>query len=114
MDKKDLEKRKSASGKRIKELREAMGLSKERFAKIIGMSGQYLGTLERGIYYISTDKLVSLCEKLGVSADYILFGKENDLDQKTKKFLSELDDKNLSEALKTIEKLAIFINERIA
>ena len=33
-------------GNRIKEIRQKMNLNKEQFARLIGISGQYLGTVE--------------------------------------------------------------------
>lgn len=36
-------------GKRISELRKSMNMNKEQFSKLIGISGQYLGTVETGI-----------------------------------------------------------------
>ena len=36
-------------GKRITEIRKNMNMNKEQFARLIGMSGQYLGTVEKMI-----------------------------------------------------------------
>ena len=35
-------------GLRIKNIRESMNMSKEKFAKQLGISGQYLGIVEKG------------------------------------------------------------------
>lgn len=35
-------------GLRIKNIRENMNMSKEEFSKLLGISGQYLGIVERG------------------------------------------------------------------
>lgn len=44
-------------GKRIKNIRLDMNLSKQDFAKLLGISGQYLGMVERGNGSLSFDKL---------------------------------------------------------
>jgi len=67
---------KKAIGKRIKEIRENMGMTKESFAKEIGISGQYLGIVEHGKSYLSIEKLKVLCDFTNLSADYILFGRD--------------------------------------
>ena len=62
-------------GKRITEIRKGLSMNKEQFAKLIGISGQYLGTVENGVNGLSVDKLMALSEKTNTSADYLLFGK---------------------------------------
>ena len=96
-------------GKRIKNIRENMNMTKEDFAKSIGISGQYLGIVERGGSCLSVEKLKSLCDLTNLSADYILFGKDKDLIDTTKKILSEFSDTQIETGCKTLKKLALFI-----
>lgn len=96
-------------GKRIEEIRKEMKMTKEKFAKEIGISGQYLGIVEKGGSSLSYDKLKKLCDLSGYSADYILFGKDSDINNKTKKVLEGFSDKQIQEACKIISKIAIFI-----
>jgi len=98
-------------GKRITEIRKSMNLNKEQFAKLIGMSGQYLGTVEKGINGLSLDKLVTICKKANISADYILFGKQSINNSHFTDKFSSLDDRQISHAFKILEELALFINE---
>ena len=58
-------------GKRIECIRKEMNLSKEAFANKIGISGQYLGSVEKGEYALSYEKLERLCDICGYSADYL-------------------------------------------
>ena len=44
-------------GLRIKNIRESMNMSKEEFSKLLGISGQYLGIVERGGSFLSIEKL---------------------------------------------------------
>ena len=96
-------------GKRIEEIRKEMKMTKEKFAKEIGISGQYLGIVEKGGSSLSYDKLRKLCDLSGYSADYILFGKDSDINNKTKKVLEGFSDKQIQEACKIISKIALFI-----
>lgn len=97
-------------GKKITEIRKSMNMNKEQFAKLIGMSGQYLGTVERGINGLSIDKLVTICQKANVSSDYILFGKPNISVQSFSNIFSNLSDIQISHAFKILEEMALFIN----
>lgn len=96
-------------GKRIKNARESMGMTKEEFARHLGISGQYLGIIERGSSCLSVEKLKVLCDLTNLSADYILFGKDNNLIQNTKNILSEFTDEQIDIGCDTLKKLALFI-----
>ena len=63
-------------GLRIKNIRLNMNMTKQKMADLLGISGQYLGMIERGEGTLSVDKLKILCDMTGLSADYILFGKD--------------------------------------
>lgn len=96
-------------GKRIKITRENMNMTKEEFAKNLGISGQYLGIVERGGSCLSVEKLKLLCDFTNLSADYILFGKDNNLIGNTSKELSKFTDTQIQSGCETLQKLAKFI-----
>ena len=96
-------------GKRIKNIREEMNMSKESFAKLLGISGQYLGIVERGKSYLSIEKLKILCDITNLSADYILFGKDNNITNDTQKALSGFSDEQIKNACDTLKDLALLI-----
>lgn len=96
-------------GKRITKIRQDMFMNKEQFAHLIGMSGQYLGNVEKGINGLTLEKAIIICEKAHVSADYLLFGKEEILDEKLNKLLDEVNAMQISKALEAIRKLAMLI-----
>lgn len=58
--------------KRIKELREDMGISQNELARRTGISNASISRWENGIADIASDYLVVLCKFFGVSADYLL------------------------------------------
>lgn len=98
-------------GKRIKEIREEMHMTKEQFAKKLGLSGQHLGLIERGKNHISIEKLKILCDLSGLSADYILFGKDKNILNDTKNILSEFTYSQIVNGCDTLKKLALFIKD---
>lgn len=63
-------------GIRIKAAREKVGYTQEKFAEKIDRSVQYISDLERGKVGLSTQTLMSICNALYVSSDFILFGKQ--------------------------------------
>ena len=93
-------------GKRITEIRKGLNMNKEQFAKLIGISGQYLGTVENGVNGLSVDKLMTLCVKTKTSADYLLFGKPSMDDDEIKKVFEKIDRAQIAPAF---EVLALFI-----
>ena len=99
-------------GKRIERLREDMNFTKEAFAKEIGISGQYLGLIEHGKNYPSIEKLKLICDFTNTSADYILFGKDQNVVIDTQSILSELTDEQLSSACEAIKNIALFIKHK--
>lgn len=64
-----------AIGQRLRDEREKLGLSREEFAEIIGLSDYYVGQLERGERQMSLPALVKVANCLHISLDYLIFGK---------------------------------------
>lgn len=60
-------------GARLEQLRIKRNLSKAQFGEMIGVSGQYVGMIEKGAG-LSAESIVNICHAMGVSADFILFG----------------------------------------
>jgi transcriptional regulator with XRE-family HTH domain len=67
--------------KRIRKAREEHGYTREKFAEKLDVSVSYLAELERGRTGISVKMLVKVCNLLGLSADYVLFGSERKADE---------------------------------
>lgn len=64
-------------GSRLKRMRENLGCSQGDFAATLKITEEHYRRLELGINRIVTDKLKILLDVYGISADYILSGKEN-------------------------------------
>lgn len=98
-------------GERVTQIREELNLSKAHFGRLIGVSGQYMGMVEKGSQGLSVDLIVKICNATGVSADYILFGfTDHKRDPETAKALVGLSHEQIQIALDIIKKLAEFIN----
>ena len=107
----DLEKQEQIlRGKRIKYIREnELHMNKTQLAKEIGVSSQFLGLVEEGrgnLVYRSIRKLRDLS---GHSADYILYGLDDAILDKTKELLSRYSDKEIKTAMNIIKDISIFI-----
>ena len=97
-------------GKWIKNIRESeLHMNKTQLAREIGVSSQFLGLVENGkgnLVYKSIKKLRNLS---GHSSDYILFGIDDNSISKTKELLEQYSEMEISEAIKLLNDIAIFI-----
>ena len=97
-------------GKRIKEIREnELQLSKTRLAQELGISSQFLGLVEDGKGNLMYDSLKKLREISGHSADYILYGLDDEVILKTKICLKEIGEIELINAIDALKRIAFFI-----
>ena len=60
-------------GQRIKQEREAAGLTQARFSEMIGIGEKHLSAIERGAVGLSLITLKKVCTVLAISSDVILF-----------------------------------------
>ena len=97
-------------GKRIKFIREnELKMNKTNLAKEIGISSQFLGLIEEGKGNLVYKNLRKLMDISGHSSDYILFGLDDSIINNTKKCIENFSYEEISQALKIIEDLSIFI-----
>ncbi len=80
---------------RIRQAREELGYTREKFAEKLDVSVSYLAELERGRTGISVKMLIKVCNVLGLSADYVLFGTERAADAGRLDAIHRIDDKYL-------------------
>lgn len=59
-------------GLRVKQAREAAGLTQERLAELVDVTAQFLSGVERGAVGLSVPVLSRLCSVLLVPSDFIL------------------------------------------
>ena len=90
---------------RIRKAREDLGYTREKFAEKLDVSVSYLAELERGRTGISVKMLVKVCNVLGLSADYILFGNDRQDDTLRLDAIHRIDEKYLPLLDKVIAEL---------
>ena len=90
---------------RIRKAREDMGYTREKFAEKLDVSVSYLAELERGRTGLSVKMLIKVCNVLGLSADYVLFGNERTEDELRLDAIRRIDEKYLPLLDKVIEEL---------
>lgn len=90
---------------RIRKAREDMGYTREQFAEKLDVSVSYLAELERGRTGISVKMLVKVCNVLGLSSDYVLFGSERTEDEMRLDAIHRINEKYLPLLDNMIEQL---------
>lgn len=68
-----------AVGRRVRAVRLERGLTSERLAEAADTSSQFLSKIEKGEQQMTIGKFAKLAGALGVSADYLLFGRDERL-----------------------------------
>ena len=64
-------------GERLRGIREGMHMTREAFSEKIDITDSFLGQIDRGERSLSVKTLRKVVKYTGVSADYLLFGKDN-------------------------------------
>ena len=99
------------AGERIRRIRHDYNMSIAQFGKVIGVSGQHLGKVEKGVHGLSVNSIIRICQETSVSADYILLGAiDPSKDSATATALSGLSNEQIQIALDIIKRVAQLIN----
>ncbi|MCQ5129415.1 helix-turn-helix domain-containing protein [Butyricicoccus faecihominis] len=61
-------------GKRIRQCRDAAGLTQDQLAEILGKDAKYISVIENGKKKVQIDTFVSICNALQVDYTYIITG----------------------------------------
>lgn len=96
-------------GKRVTKIRKDMNMTKKDFAKLIGMKEQYLGTVENGQKGLTIEKAITICNKTGVSADYLLLGVNNIIKDHIKDEFSNYTTQQINTAFEIINKTVLLL-----
>ena len=101
-------------GKRIRYIREnELNLNKTKMGKLIGVSSQFLGLVEEGRGNLVYKSIRKLKEISGHSADYILFGMDDEVIKDTKNYINEFTDLEIIQAMQAIKDIALFMKKDI-
>lgn len=74
-----------------------------------GITPQYLGTIESGENCLSVEKIIFLSKKTNISTDYILLGKENIVDEKLIKSITNLDETQLQTSFNILRQILFLL-----
>lgn len=97
-------------GKRVTEIRKKkMHMNKVDFANLIGMKNQYLGTVENGQKGLTIEKAIEICDKTGVSCDYLLRGVDNSMEKYAKGVLEKYNKEEISKAFEIMKELTLLM-----
>lgn len=100
-------------GLRIKEIREKeLKLNKTQLAKKIGVSSQFLGLVEDGKGNLVYKSIKKLRELSGHSADYILYGLDDEVINETKEYLEKFSEQEIIDAFEIIKTFSIFMKNK--
>lgn len=100
-------------GQRIRDKRDYLGVSREKFSEIIGITPHFLAQIECGNKGMSTLTLFKICEGLNVSADFIVLGREKENDtSKIVDILSNIDSEYLPYIEGVIKSLVLVLNKK--
>mgnify|MGYP005772126587 FL=1 len=78
---------------RIRKAREQAGYTREKFAELLDVSVSYMAEVERGRTGVSLKTLTAICNLLGLSADYLIFGEARQEDELLADKIRRLDRK---------------------
>lgn len=68
-------------GLRIREIRESMHLSREKFSEKCDISSSFLADVERGKKSLTSKTIYKICSACNISADYIVLGHKEGFDK---------------------------------
>ena len=99
-------------GKRIAEIREnELKLNKTDLAKKIGISSQFLGLVEKGRGNLTYKSVRLLRDLSGHSADYILYGLDDEVLSTTRKLLVKYSQEDIISALRILGDLSFLLKD---
>ena len=101
-------------GARIRRQREHIGLTQEQLGEACDLSSSFIGHIERGSRKLSVESLYKLSSVLGVSVDYLLFGRmlqETSLPSEISSVLQGNDQMQLQHFWRAVKVLAYHMDE---
>lgn len=93
-------------GLRIRELRESMHESREKFSEKCDISPSFLSDIERGKKCPTAKTIYKICTACSVSSDYIILGHETGFQKDTAiELLSSFDDDDLEHVISILHEI---------
>lgn len=98
--------------KRIKTIRINLNMNKNEFANFLGITPQYLCSIENGENCLSVEKIILLSQKANISTDYILLGKDDIINENIIKKVKNISQQQLDSCFALIKDIVIFIDKQ--
>ncbi|MDD5016999.1 MAG: helix-turn-helix domain-containing protein [Eubacteriales bacterium] len=100
-------------GKRVRNRREALGLTREQLAEQTELSVHFFAEIELGRKCMSARSLYKVAKALNLSADFILFGEEGETKKtKLENMLSRLSKKDREHAEIILENYVMAVTDK--
>lgn len=98
-------------GLRIREVREMLGMSRERFSEMCDISSSFLAAVESGKKAITSKTLYKVCSFSNISADYFIRGNQEGFEaDMVIEMLRTMDDKSKDSAIRILREYVEAIN----
>ena len=99
-------------GKRIKEQRERLGLTQDKFAERLGVATNYISTIERGASFPRCEKLIAIINGLETTADAIFCDVlEYSTEDRTNALYEELQELPVTEQKRILDMVALMVKQ---
>ncbi len=99
-------------GKRIRQTREMLSMSREKFSEQSGISNSFLADIELGKKSLSVLTLYKICRAADISPAYIMFGTNTFGDDSViTELLSQLDPKHLDSVIVILREFVNAVNK---
>ena len=90
-------------GRRIREVRETLRVTRDEFSKLCGISESFLAAVERGDKSITSKTLYKISTGSHISVDYLIFGKRESIQaEMILGLLEHLDDSQRESAVRIL------------
>lgn len=100
-----------AIGTRIRQVREMLSLTREKFSEKCNISTSFLADVEHGKKGISTETLYKICTGVNISPTYIVLGTDSSGDVTAiTELLSQLEPKHIESAVEILRAFVKAIN----
>ena len=98
-------------GMRIRQTREILSLSREKFSEKCGISSSFLADIERGKKGLSSETLYKICTGANISPTYIILGTDTSSDASAVvELLNRLEPKYIDSAVGILKEFIKAIN----
>ena len=100
-------------GLRIREIRESMHLSRERFSEKCDISPSFLADIERGKKSLTARTMYKICSSCNISADYIISGHKEGFDKDVIiEILHSFNDEQLEHINNMLYELKVLLHQK--